>query len=87
MLAICCNSCLKSWRNLKRDTGRITKIKLLINEYNFEEINYPSEKGDWKIFEKNNLKIALNVLHAKKEKIYRIFVSKHNSNRENKVIL
>ena len=78
---------IKSWRNLKGDTRRITKIILLISKYNFEEINYPSEKGDWKISEKINLKIALNVLHAKKEKIYPIFVSKHNSNRENKVIL
>ena len=29
-------------------------------------MNYPSEKDDWKKFEKNNVTIALNVLHAKR---------------------
>ena len=38
-------------------------------------------------YEKNNLIIALNVLYAKKEKIYPAYVSKHNSNREKQVIL
>ena len=38
-------------------------------------------------YEKNNLTIALNVLYAKKEKIYPAYVSKHNSNREKQVIL
>ena len=47
---------------------RITKIKPFINKYNWEGINYPSEKEDWKKIDKNNLTIALNVLYAKKEK-------------------
>ena len=34
------------------------------------------------IFQKNNLTIALNVLYAKKEKIYPAYVSKNNSNHE-----
>ena len=51
-----------------------------------EGINYPSEKDDWKKFEKNKVKIALDVLHAKKEKKYPAYVSKHNSNREKQVI-
>ena len=37
--------------------------------------------------QKNNLTIALNVLHAKKEKIYPAHVSKHNLNREKQIIL
>ena len=52
-----------------------------------EGINFPSEKDDWEKIEKNNVIIALNVLHAKKEKIYPTYVSKHNSNREKKAIL
>ena len=55
---------------IKKDPQRITKIELFINKFNWKGINYPSEKVDWKKFEKNNLTIALNVLHAKKEKIY-----------------
>ena len=38
---------------------RITKIKPFINKYKKEGINFPSEKDDWKEFEKNNVKIAL----------------------------
>ena len=66
---------------------RITKIKSFINEYNWKGTNYPSEKGDWKIFEKNNLTVAINVLYSKKEITYSAYVSKHNSNREKQFIL
>ena len=66
---------------------RITKFKPLMDKCDWERINYPSEKNDWKKFEKNNLTIALNVLYAKKEKkTYSAYVSKHNSNREKQVI-
>ena len=40
-----------------------------------------------KKIEKNNVTIALNVLYAKKEKLYPAYVSKPNSNREKQVIL
>ena len=40
-----------------------------------------------KKIEKNNVAIALNVLHVKKEKIYPAYVSKHNSGWEKHVIL
>ena len=53
-----------------KNSQRILKIKLFINKYNWEEIFCPSEKDDWKKFEKNNPAIALNALHVKKEKIY-----------------
>ena len=66
---------------------RITKIKPFINKYNWEGINFPTEKDDWKKIEKNNVTIALNILYTKKEKIYPAYVSKHNSNREKQVIL
>ena len=86
MFSIRCNSRVKSWTN-KKDSQGITKVKPFINKYNWEGINFPSEKDDWKKFEKNNVTIALNVLYAKKEKIYPAYVSKHNSNREKQVIL
>ena len=59
---------------IKKDPQRITKIKPFINKYD-----------DWKRFEKNNVTIALNVLYAKKEKIYPAYFSKHKSNREKKL--
>ena len=65
---------------------RITKKTPFMNKCNWKEIVFPSEKDDWKKFEKNNRTITLNLLYAKKEKIYLAYVSKHNSNRENQVI-
>ena len=47
---------------IKRDPRRISKIKPFINKYNWDGIKYPSKIGDWKMFEKNNATIALNVL-------------------------
>ena len=72
---------------IKKDLQRTIKIKLFIDKYNWEGIICPSEKNDWKNLNKNNLTIALKDLHAKKEKIYLAYVSKHNSNREKQVIL
>ena len=48
----------------------MTKIKPFISKYEWEGINFPSEKDDWKKIEKNNVTVTLNVLYAKKEKIY-----------------
>ena len=53
-----------NYDEIKKDPQRITKVKPFINKYNWEEINYPSEKDDWKKFEKNNVTIAINALHA-----------------------
>ena len=63
---------------IKKDPRRITKIKPFSNRYNWERITFPSEKNDWKKFDKNNVTITLNVLYAKKENIYPAYVSKHN---------
>ena len=50
---------------IKKDLQRIKKIKPFINKYNCEGINIPSEKDDWKKFQRNNVAIAVNVLYAK----------------------
>ena len=89
MFSTRCNCRIKSWRNQKRSTknNKNQKIKIFINKYNCEGINYPSEKYDWKKIENNNETIASNVLCAKKEKIYTGYVLKNNSNCEKHVIL
>ena len=51
---------------MKKDPQRITKIKPFINKHNWVGISLPSEKNDWKKFEKNNAAIALNVSYAKR---------------------
>ena len=64
----------------------ITKIKPFVNRFKWERIFFPSEKDDWQKLEKNNVKIALNVLYVKNEKIYPAYVSKHNPTRGKQVI-
>ena len=86
MLSIHYNSHIKLWKN-KKNPQRIAKIKPFIIKYNWEEINFPSEKDDWKKIDKNNVTVALNVLYGKKEKIYPVYVSKHNSSREKVILL
>ena len=66
-----------------KDVERIAKIQSFINKYKWKRMK--KKKNDWKAVAKNNVTIALNVL--KKEKIYPAYVSKHNSNREQQVIL
>ena len=69
-----------SYEEIKKDPQRTTKIKSFTNKCNWEGKNFPSENNDWKKFEKNNVKIALNVLFTKKERIYPAYVLKHHSN-------
>ena len=45
-----------------------------MNKNNWEGIKFPSEKGDWKKFENNDVIIAVNSFHAKKEKKYVLLI-------------
>ena len=63
----------------------ITKINTFINKYNWEEVNILSEKDGSKKFEKDNRKIALNVLYSKEEKLYPAYISKYNPNRKKRL--
>ena len=47
----------------------------------------PSGKDNRKNFEKNNPRIAFNVLYVKKMNIYPSYISKHNWKHEKQVIL
>ena len=75
-----------NYEKTKKDSQRIAKIISFIKTYNWEGINFASEKKDWKKLKKKNVTIALNVLYAKKEKTCPTYVSKHNSNREKQAI-
>ena len=67
---------------------RISKIKPFIDQYNWNEIDFPSTSKDWKKFELNN-EIALNILYVphNTKKIHVAYKSKHNLTREKQVIL
>ena len=72
---------------IEKHSKSITKTKPFMNKCNCEEINFQSEKDNWKKFEKNNRALALNILYTKREKTYSTYVLKHNLNREKQVIL
>ena len=59
---------------IEKHAERIIKIKPFVNKYKWEGIIFPSAKGHWKKFEKNNLIISRNVLYVKKENIYSAYV-------------
>ena len=76
-------------KQIKKDRQRMTKFKPSINQYSWKEIDFPSHKKDWNEFEKNNKKIALNILYVPHgtEEIRYADKSKDNLKRENQVIL
>ena len=77
------------FQRIKKDLHKISKLKSHINQYNWKDIKFQSDKEDWKIFKQNNKEIALNVLfvpHNKKE-IELAYTSKYNYKRKKQVIL
>ena len=78
-----------NYKNIKKDSQSISKIKTFIDQYNWKEIDFPSQGKDWKKFESNNKSIALNILYKlhNTKKICHAYKSKNNSTRENQVIL
>ena len=68
---------------------RINKIIPYISKYNWNRINFPSQRKDWELFERDNEDIALNILsipHNKKT-IELQYKSKYNRTRKNQVVL
>ena len=53
----------------------------------WEGISYPSKIDDWKTFQKNNPRTALNILYIKEKEIWPVYISKINSNCEKQIIL
>ena len=78
-----------NYEKIKENHQRISKIKPFIDQYNWNEIDFPSTGKDWKKFESNNKSIALNLLYVphNTEKICHAYKSKYNLTSENKVIL
>ena len=68
-----------NYEKIKEDHQRISKIKPFIDQYNWNEINFPPTGKDWKKFESNNKSITKKICYAYK--------SKYNLICENQVIL
>ena len=74
---------------INKDPQRVSKIKPFIDQYNWNDIDFPSTSKDWKKFELNDESIALNILYVlhKTTKISLAYKSKHNLTREKQVII
>ena len=55
-------------QNIENHPERISNIKPFIDQYNWEDIDFPAGIKDWKKFERNNKTIALNILYVQKNK-------------------
>ena len=77
-----------NYQTIEKDPQRISKLKPYINKYNWEGIEFPAGPKEWRKFERNNKKIALDVLHIphniKTSVAYR---SEYNNKRGKQVIL
>ena len=74
---------------IKKSPQRISNIKPFIDQYNWKEINFPSQKQDCKKFELNNKSIALNILYVpyNTKEIRCAYQSKYYLNCANQVVL
>ena len=74
---------------IKKHLQRISKFKLFIDQYNWNDIDFPYTSKNSKIFELNNESITLIILYVphKTRKISLAYKSKHNLTREKQVIL
>ena len=62
---------------------KIPNIKSYVNNFNWENINFPPTQQDYQNFEMNNTSIALNILTINNEKqINYFYESQFNNNRE-----
>ena len=77
------------YEKINNHPRKISKIRPSISNYNWTEIDFPSNQKDWKKFETNNKSIALNILyipHNTKD-VRHIYKSKFNLIREHQIIL
>ena len=70
-------------------TERINKIMPYISNYNWDCINFPSQRKEWERFEKDNTNIALNILSVphNKKTIELQCKSKYSRTRSKQVVL
>ena len=78
-----------NFNNIDKHHQRISKIKPLIDNYNWNNINFPTAKKDWNKFELNNKDVALNILYVpfNTKKIEIAYKSKYNLIRDNQLVL
>ena len=78
-----------NYQKTSNNPERILKVQSFINNFNWNEINLPSQQQDYEKFETNNESIALNILYIphNTEAIKLFYKSRFNLTREHQLIL
>ena len=71
----------------KKRTAKKKKKKKqhFVNKYNWDGMNFSSEKDDWKKIEKNSKTIALNVLYPRKKRYILLMIENITQTMKNKL--
>ena len=69
-----------NYGEIKWNSEKVSNVKSFTNKYNWSRINYPSKIDDWKVFEKINPIITLNILYIKGKEIVQLNSSCEKSN-------
>ena len=77
------------YQNIDHHPERISKLKPFINNYNWEDIEFPSRPENYEKFERNNKTIALNIFFVPRntKQIRQAHISEYNNKRNNQVNL
>ena len=72
-----------NYRNIGHHPERISKLEPFINNYNWDNIDFPAGHKDYSAFKKNNSDTAINILYTpyKTKEIRQAYISKHNKTR------
>ena len=51
-----------NYQNIKSHPERVSNLKPFVDQYDWKQIDFPSQRKAWKKFELNNKRIATNIL-------------------------
>ena len=70
-------------QKITNHSERMINLKPFINNYNWNDLQFPAGHKDYSAFEKNNSEIALNILYVpyNTKEILPSYISKHNKTR------
>ena len=73
-----------NYQNINHNPERTSKLRPFINDYNWDDINFPAGHKDYSAFERNNRDITLNIIYVphNTKQIEQAYISKHNNERD-----
>ena len=89
MFSICFNRCIRLSKKLKATHKQYLNFNFFFDQYDWKEIDFPSNSKNWNQFEQNNKTIAFSNLFVpyNTKEIRLAYKSKYNHKPKNQVIL